>query len=181
MSVTRTLINAEQLPEIAHGKRCELLRGELVEMPPPQKKHSWIVARLIAWMFPFVREGKLGVVGTELGFILQRNPDTVRAPDVYFVSVSRWGDPDADDYFEGAPDLAVEVLSPSDRASEVQEKIREYLAAGCPLVWVVDPGSETVTAYHPGGDAQIYSGNQEVTGEQVLPGFSFRAAELFRA
>lgn len=180
MSETKVLITAEQLPEIARGRRVELVRGEVVEMAPVGLKHFGIVGLLMSWMGPFVREKKLGWVGPELGCILSRNPDVVRAPDIAFVSAARLRQADAEGFFEGAPDLAVEVVSPSDRLSETQEKIREYLAAGARLVWLVDPGSETVTAYHPLGDAHVYSGNVEVSGEDVLPGFAFRPTLLFR-
>ena len=131
-------------------------------------------------MDSFVTERKLGEVGTEQGFILSRNPDTVRAPDVHFVSSERLRPANEDGFFEGAPDLAVEVLSPEDRASEVQEKIREYFSAGARLVLVADPRTETVTVHHPSGRAQVFSGEQEVPLEDILPGFSFRVANLFR-
>ena len=178
MGQAKTLMTAEQLLEIAGNRRTELVRGELVEMSPVGGKHSRIVAQLIHWLYSFVAERKLGEVGTERGFILARHPDVVRAPDVYFLSGAR-GEP-TDGFFEGAPDLAVEVVSPEDRASLVQEKIRQYLAAGSRLVWLVDPQSQTVTAYRPSGEARVYSGEEQVSGEGVLPGFSFRPAELFR-
>ena len=117
MATTKTLMTAEQLLGIAGSRRCELVRGELVEMSPVGKTHSWIVALLLSWMVSFVREHKLGRVGTELGFILARNPDVVRAPDICFVSAQRWKGTDPHGFFEGAPDLAVEVVS--DRKSVV--------------------------------------------------------------
>ena len=180
MGQTKTFMTAEQLLEIAGRGRSELVRGELVKMCAVGRPHSRIVLRLGRWMGAFVEERRLGEVGTEGGFTLSRDPDTVRAPDIHFVSAARLGPPDEQGFFEGAPDLVVEVLSPEDRASEVQEKVREYLAAGARLVLVVDPRNETVTAHHPSGAAQVYSGQQEVSGEDVLPGFSFRPADLFR-
>lgn len=180
MSETKVLITAEQLPEIARGRRVELVRGEVVEMAPVGLDHIRIVGLLISWIVPFVRERKLGVAGPELGCVLARNPDLVRAPDIAFVSKARWSGKAGEKFLEGAADLAVEVVSPSDKASEMQQKIDEYLAAGTRLVWLVDPQSRTVTAYHPSGDAHLYRGNQEVPGENVLPGFSFRPADLFR-
>ncbi len=180
MGQIKTLMTAEQLLSIAGKGRSELVRGELVEMAPLGRKHSRNVARLLSWMAPFVAERKLGEVGTEQGFVLSRNPDTVRAPDVDFVASERLRPANEDGFFEGAPDLAVEVLSPEDRASEVQEKISEYFAAGARLVFVADPRTQTVTAHHPSGTAQVFSGDQEVSLANVLPGFSFRVENLFR-
>ena len=118
-------MTAEQLPESAGDRRTELVRGELVEMSPVGGPHSLIVLRLGSWLYSFVTQRKLGFAGTELGVILRRKPDTVRAPDLYFIAAARRVP--ARGFFDGAPDLAVEVVSPEDRASELQEKIREYL------------------------------------------------------
>ena len=179
MASTKTLVTAQQLLEMGSDTRFELVRGELVPMSPVGKDHGSLVALLLSWLVPFVRKTKLGWYGTERGFVLARDPDVVRAPDVYFLARAREVSTKGLGFYEGAPDLAVEVLSASDRASEVQIKVREYLAAGTPLAWVVDPWSKTVTVYHPSGDAHVYSGEQEVSGENVLPGFSFRCSELF--
>ena len=170
-------MTAEQLPESAGDRRTELVRGELVEMSPVGGPHGRIVIRLGSRLDSFVSQRKLGAVATEFGVILRRKPDTVRAPDLCFIAAGRTIPRRG--FFQGAPDLAVEVVSPEDRASELQEKVREYLAAGSRLVWLVDPQSETVTVYRPSGDAHVYSGNEEVSGEPVLPGFSFRPADLF--
>ncbi len=172
-------MTAEQLWEAAGSRRCELVRGELVEMSPVGRKHSRNVVRLSRWMDTFASDRDLGEVGTELGFILSRNPDVVRAPDISFLSKSRLRSINEDGFVEGAPDLAVEVVSPEDRASELEEKIREYLAAGARLVWKADDRTETVTAYRPAGEARVYSRDEVVSGEDVLPGFSFRPADLF--
>jgi Uma2 family endonuclease len=131
-------------------------------------------------MDAFVAERKLGVVGTKWGFILFRDPDVVRAPDIVFVAAGRLGPKGDEGFFEGPPDLAVEVVSPHDRISEIQQKIREYLAAGTRLVWLVDAQSQTVTAYRPSGDAHLYGGNHQVSGEDLLPGFFFCPANLSR-
>ncbi len=125
-------------------------------------------------------EKKLGLVFTDVGFRLAEDPDTVRGPDIAFVSASRLRSGFPRGFFPGAPDLAVEVVSPGDKAGELQEKIREYLSSGVRLVWLADPRSQTVTAYRPSGEAHVYSGEEPVPGEDVLPGFSFRPAELFR-
>jgi len=179
MAKVRTLITAEQLPEIARDQRVELVDGELVEMTPVGFTHGYLVPRLVMLLGPAAESAKAGVIVTEVGFVLSRNPDTVRAPDVAFISAERLGSEEQEGFFEGAPDLAIEVLSPGDRASEVQAKIREYLNAGSRLVLVVDPRTRTFTAHHPGGDAHVYGDNEAITLD-LLPGFVFRPAELFR-
>ncbi len=180
MAPVRTLVTAEQLPELARDRRVELVRGEVVEMSPVGRKHGKIVLRLGSWMVPFIEERKLGAFGTEVGFILARNPDTVRAPDLFFLSAKWSGGPNDDGYYEGAPDLAIEVVSPDERASAMQEKVREYLVAGTLLVLQADPQTKTVTAYRPSGEARVYSGDDVVSCDPALPGFSFRVSDLFR-
>ena len=115
-------------------------------MSPVGGSHGHTVIKLGGRMDAFVTPRRLGKVFTELGFILARDPDTVRAPDIAFVSAERLGPVIPVGYIEGAQDLAVEVLSPDDRMSEIQEKVREYLSAGARLVWVVDPQNRAVTA-----------------------------------
>lgn len=179
VSQTKTLMTAEQLWETAGRPRCELVRGELVEMSPVGRKHSRNVMLLGSWMTPFARERGLGEVGTELGFVLFRNPDVVRAPDISFLSKARLGSIQEDGFVDGAPDLAVEMVSPDDRASDLEEKVREYLAAGTRLVWKADARTGTITAYRPSGEARVYGPGETVSGEDVLPGFSFRPDDLF--
>jgi Uma2 family endonuclease len=179
MASTKALVTAQQLYEMGSDARFELVRGELVPMSPVGGDHGDIVFLLGSWLVPFVRQHKLGRCGTERGFILAHDPDLVRAPDAYFVSRERERPAKGRGFYDGAPDLAVEVLSPSDKAIDVQAKVHEYLTAGTRLVWVIDPQSEAVTAYHPSGDARLYSGDQDVSGEDVLPGFSFRCRDLF--
>lgn len=174
-----TLVTAEQLLEMPGDQRVELVRGELVEMVPVNVTHSWLVTRLGAWMEASVRPRNLGMVGCECGFILRRDPDTVRGPDLCYVREPRLDEADDYGFFPGAPDIAVEVLSPGERHGEVETKVREYLDAGTRLVWVADPPRRTVTAHRPGAKPQVYSGDDVVTGEDVLPGFSFKVAELF--
>jgi Uma2 family endonuclease len=175
----KTLMTVEQLWELGDTRRTELVRVELIEMPPASGRHACLVARLIRWVDQYTTDRMLGEVGTQWGFILARDPDIVRGPDVAFVAAARLIGAGSEGFFAGAPDLAGEVLSPTDRASEVQAKTREYVAAGARLVWIIDPQTQTVTVHRPSGDAHVYAGDDQVTGEDVLPGFSFRCAELF--
>jgi Uma2 family endonuclease len=181
MGTTATLMTAELLLERAGQGRCELIRGELVELMPVGKLHGKLVARILFWLMTFLEEHPLGSASTEVGVVLRRRPDLVYAPDVLFIAKERDREPDSPHFFEGAPDLAVEVLSPEDRAGKMQEKVRDYLAFGTRLVWVVDPESRTVTAYLPSGAAHVYSGYDQVPGLDVLPGFFIVPEKLFTA
>jgi Uma2 family endonuclease len=179
MPTVSTLMTAEEFADLTDNRRTELVRGEVVSMSPVGKVHGRIVVRLSGRMDVFVQEHHLGWCGTETGFILDRDPDVVRAPDLAFVSAARLRDLDADGYFELAPDLAVEVLSPGDRASDLNVKVEEYFRAGVKLVWVLDPKVEKVWVHRPGSPIRVFSGDDEVSGEDVLPGFTFRPRDVF--
>jgi Uma2 family endonuclease len=131
----------------------------------------------------FAREHRLGAAGTEIGFVLQRNPDVVLAPDVAFVTTERLpGGALPEGFVEGAPTLAVEVVSPNDRDSEVNEKVGEYLAHATERVWVVRPRSKTVTVFHPDNTARIYHIGDALTSDDAgfpADGFALPLDELF--
>lgn len=178
---TKTLLTAEDLWKIvADGSRYELSRGELVPMTPVGIPHSAIVVRIAKLLSNYVDEKRLGLVGTEGGFRLCQNPDTLRAPDIAFISrerLEREGMPPK--FADFPPDLAVEVLSPDDTASEILRKVDEYLAASVPLVWVVDPTIEKVTVYRSLQDIKVLSAQEELDGGEVLPGFRVSVAAIF--
>ena len=179
---TKALLTGEDLWKIvADGSRYELSRGELVPMTPVGFQHAAIVGRLGKLLSLYVDEKRLGLVGPEGGFYLRRNPDTLRAPDVAFVSRDRLekagGVPIK--FAEFPPDLAIEVLSPEDTVSETQKKVEEYLTGGVSLVWIVDPANQRVTVWRSLQDIQILSADQELDGGNVLPGFRVKVAEIF--
>lgn len=119
-------------------------------------------------------------MGAETGFTLRRNPDTVRGADIAFVAASRIpasGRPVS--FWSGAPDLAVEVLSPSDKIEEAEEKVDDYLSAGCRMVWVANPRRRTVTIYRPDAPPAIVGDTQELEGQDLVPGFRCNVAEVF--
>ena len=151
-------------------------------MSPAGWRRGQIVDNLSAILSVFIRKGQLGRgFGAETGFLLRRDPDTVRAPDFAFIANSRLPKPDPiEAYWPGAPDLAIEVLSPGDRMGEVDEKIEEWLAAGCAAVWIVDPKLQTVTIYRSLTDVQIKAAGDTLVGDPVVPGFSCAVDELFR-
>jgi Uma2 family endonuclease len=161
--------------------RWELIDGELVEMSPAAEEPSTIGAAIIGLLWPFVRANRLGrLYNAEGGFVLFPDRATVRAPDVAFVRVDRVPHGEARKHFSRlAPDLAVEVLSPSDRPSDVVAKIEMYQEAGVPLIWLVDPDSQTVTVLAIGQAMRVLHAGDVIDGGEVLPGFSAQIAEFF--
>jgi Uma2 family endonuclease len=182
VSETSTLLTAEDLPYVMPDEViCELVAGELICEPLPGEEHGSVAGNIFFHVCHFVREHRLGrVYAAETGFVLARGPDTVRGPDAAFVSTER----DARSvrrgpFFEGAPDLAVEVLSPGNTRREIAAKVRDYLAAGARAVWVVDPRRRTVAVHLPEGEPATLSDDQTLDGGAVLPGFRLPVQEIF--
>lgn len=163
------------------GLRYELLRGTLVSEPLAGGLHGRIVARLTELLVRFVRRNRMGVVyAGDAGFVLARRPDTVRGPDIAFLSAERHRAlEDERRFLPGAPDLAVEVLSPNDRPGEVLGKVSDYLAAGTRLVWVVSPAREQVSVFRSPLAPRVLSSQDFLDGEDVLPGFSVGVGKIF--
>jgi Uma2 family endonuclease len=174
-----TIAEFERIPDPADGSKLELVRGEVVVMPPPKGKHG-ICCSEIAWVLKnFVKPKKLGWVTTnDTGVVLERGPDTVRGPDVAFWSIARQPEM-PEGYFQIPPDIAVEVLSPDDRRKDVRAKIKEYLFYSVPLVWLVDPETRTVTVYRGTMRGIELDEGDTLDGGDVLPGFSCKVADLF--
>lgn len=161
------------------GKRSELVRGRLIVSEPPGFAHGVLAFRIGMLVGEFVRVHELGlVVAAETGFTLERAPDTVRAPDVAFVHRDRVPDPLPRGYAEFAPDLAVEVLSPSDRPGEVLAKVGDWLRTGTRLVWVVDPVRRSARVYRADGTEAFASVDDSLDGEDLLPGFVLPLASV---
>jgi Uma2 family endonuclease len=150
MSVTMARVTAEDLARLPEdGSRYELVRGELRKMPPAGEEHGGVAMRIGWRLGQYVEENGLGkVYAAETGFLLETDPDTVRAPDVAFVRLERLREfGSVTGFLPGAPELAVEVVSPGDTHSEVEEKSIGWLRAGCLLVLTLNPRNRTVTAY----------------------------------
>jgi Uma2 family endonuclease len=182
MSTTTQLMTAEELLSLPRGQsRHELIEGELRQMSPAGHGHGKIAARLGAELFRHVEENDLGeVYAAETGFKLKSEPDTVRAPAAAFVRRARVEEVgDTQGYFPGAPDLAVEVMSPGDKVSEVEEKVEEWLGAGVSLVWIISPKLRTVTVYRSPNDVTTLTEKDVLDGEQIVPGFRYPVAKLF--
>lgn len=161
------------------NKRAELVRGVLVVREPAGFRHGAVAGRMTLRISQFVEERQLGVVvAAETGFTLRREPDTVRAPDIAFVSRARCPDRELASFAELAPDLVVEVLSPSDRPGDVLAKCADWLDAGSRLVWIVDPARREGRVYRDDGSAVFITESGSFDGEDVLPGFRCTLASV---
>ncbi len=147
-------------------------------MPPPMARHGSLVYRIISLLADFLRQRKLGAVFSGSGFLLSDEPAVVRAPDVAFVRADRAAHMRPDEYFQGAPDLAIEVVSPSEVASELMRKVRQYLRAGSDTVWVVYPRTEEVHVFEASGAVRVLTGQQLLEAPEILPGFSAPVSAL---
>ena len=165
----------------AKGSRCELVKGEIIEMPPAGWAHGRIANAIAFALTAYVKERDLGdVASAETGYIIGRNPDTVRAPDVSFVSRERLtGAGEISGFLELSPDLAVEVVSPGDSAGAVQSKAEIWLETGARLVWVVYPESKSVVVYRTEGLARILHESDTLDGEPVFDSLALSVRELF--
>ncbi len=160
---------------------CELVAGRVVHMTPTNPTHGRIEVNVAAALKQFVRTQNLGVVmAGEVGVFTSRNPDTVRAPDVLFLSHERNARRERPQGFlDVAPELTVEILSPTDRPDPVRRKLGEYFAAGVRLVWVIDPATRTVQVHRGRGEPLSLAPGAVLTGEDVLPGFELPVDDIF--
>jgi Uma2 family endonuclease len=189
MSTTTRLITADELLVMPHrdehGNDCrlELIRGELKVMSPTKPLHGILCARLAAALINFVEADELGMAfGAETGFRVEQDPDSVLGIDASFVSRERLQSVETfDKFMPFAPDLAVEVLSPGNTVSEIDEKIAMYFAAGSRLVWIVNPKRRTVAVYTAPLEVRIIGEHDTLDGGDVLPGFELELAKLFVA
>jgi Uma2 family endonuclease len=182
MDVVRKQVTAEELLRVPDdGFRYELVRGELRRMTPAGNVHGR-VAMNVAWpLAQYVKAHDLGTVyAAETGFLLARDPDTVRAPDAAFVSRARLeAVGEVEGYWPGAPDLAVEVISPDDSHVEVEEKVFDWLEAGTKIVLAINPRRRSVTLYRSKSDITILTGTDVLDGGDVVPGFQLALREIF--
>jgi Uma2 family endonuclease len=182
MAVVRREITAEELLRMPDdGFRYELVRGELRRMTPAGNVHGRIAMRVSWPLARHVEENRLGAVyAAETGFRIGRDPDTVRAPDVAFISQERLeAVGEVEGYWPGAPDLAVEVISPGDSYVEVEEKVFDWLDAGTRMVLTVNPRNRSVTVYRSLDDIAVLTERDVLHGGEVVPGFRLAVQEVF--
>lgn len=180
MVATRLLTIPEFAEEYREG-RWELIDGEALAVNPSSYDSARIAGNVFGHIWMWLLQHPIGqVVPSEAGFILFPDRATVRSPDVAFVRLERLS-PEftTSSFLPIAPDLTVEVLSPSDRLSEARAKVRMYLDAGVPLVWLIDPIRRTATVYQPGASPVFLDTHGVLDGEDVLPGFTLPLATLF--
>jgi Uma2 family endonuclease len=184
------LMTADELYELGDIGRSELIRGELIRMSPANPRHGVLVNFMEVMIDAHIRSRKLGrahvrarklgrVFGAETGFKVASDPDTVRAPDVAFVAGERGRSLPKRGFFDGAPDLAVEVVSPCDSWSDLQGKAQDWLDAGCQIVWIVDGDTEMITSYERGGTGRTFKRGDTLDGGSLLPGFQLPVASVF--
>lgn len=177
----KRLYTGEELWDLCQaGESYELLKGELVEMPPGSEEHGFKGMRLPGYFAHYVYESNLGEVAlAETGFYLERNPDTVRAPDMAFIAQDRLPEKFSRKWSDTIPDLVMEVVSPNDTEEAVEEKIGEWLVAGVRLAWMVSPRTSTVRVYRSPEDCRVLTVADTLDGAEVVPGFTFPVARIF--
>jgi Uma2 family endonuclease len=182
-TVEKKPITAEEfleMPDPTDGTVLELVRGEIVAMPGPGLEHGEIQVNVASLIKQFLKAHPIGRVVVESGVITERGPDTVRGPDVSFYSQERLPlDRRVTGYYDQAPDLCVEVVSPSNTVRELRTKAKEYLFAGVRVVWIIEPRDREVVIVTEPLESRTLEAGATLDGGEVLPGFTCKVAELF--
>jgi len=178
----KTLISSREFAATgSETDDCELIRGEIVRMPPPKPKHGAICNRLAYLLTGYVeRLGKGIVLSNDTGIITETDPDTVRGVDVLVYLHPSWGEELPDHTISEAPDLAAEVRSAEQSWKKMLEKVLEYLSMGARLVWVIDPSVKRIHIFRPDQEPQVLAEGTDLDGGDVLPGFSCPVAAIFK-
>ncbi len=182
MVTTTRLVTAEELLDMPDdGYKYELIRGELKKMSPAGQFHGEYGSNINISLGGYVKSNRLGkTYNADTGFMLETDPDTVRAPDVAFISNERLAEiGESAGYALGAPDIAVEVISPNDRYTEVDEKIAEWLDAGCRAVIVVNPRRRTVNVHRSPTEMLILAESDTLKIDDIVPGWSMPVKDIF--
>jgi Uma2 family endonuclease len=184
-TVTTTRMTADEFFEWVHrpenrDRYFELERGEVIEMPPPNKYHGFVCSNVAGVLRSFAIQRQKGYpCSNDAGFILESDPDTVRGPDVSFYEDDQTADTMDRKYSPQVPRLVVEVLSPGANPNKVMKRVLQFLARGVALVWVIDPELRSIAVYHPSRLPRVLDEADELDGNEVLPDFRCRVAEFF--
>jgi Uma2 family endonuclease len=174
------LITGEELFLSPDLGPCELVDGRIVPLSPTGRAHGRSGARLATRLSFYVEGNERGEVLTgEVGIYIRRDPDTVRAADVAFISHERLAHCKEEGYLDVAPEIVVEILSPNDRKGNLAEKLQDYFSAGVDRVWVLDSKQRRILVYHSLADVQQFQVGDVLTDEELLPDFRLPVAELF--
>ncbi|HYG77875.1 MAG TPA: Uma2 family endonuclease [Planctomycetota bacterium] len=178
---TDRLITAEEFADHPEWGPCELIRGKVVPLTNPKPVHGFLMYEISYRLGEFVRPRKTGqIFSGDAGIFIERGPDTVRGPDVGYISRERLTQQGSlQKYFNVAPELCVEIVSPTDRWSEITEKVDMFLAVGVTLVWVIDPKLRQAHVYRKGREVLLVKEAEALDGEDVLPGFKLPLQEVF--
>lgn len=161
------------------GAKYELYDGELMLMPPSQRNATELGVEIASLLRNFTRGKGMGyIAGADGGYILSRDPDTFVSPDASYISKQRAGERKSTGYYPVGPDLAVEVISPSDRAGDIRRKIDLYLQHSTRLIWMVYPQTRTIEVHTSTGSRNLTVADT-LNGEEVLPGFSASIRDIF--
>ncbi len=181
MTTTKPLTADDLLRLASEGVRGELIRGELHETMSVGGRHGEIAAMLISELVAHVRPRRLGrVAGTDAGILLERDPDTVREPDIAFISAERLPlDVTVSVYYDVVPDLVVEIISPNDGQRAAHDRARMWLSYGVGVVWLIDPEARTVAVHRPGSPGVTLSESDTLEGGPALPGFTCSVRNIF--
>jgi Uma2 family endonuclease len=179
---SKKLITGEEFFRMPNIGSAELIAGEIVTHMPTGHPHGFIESMIAFFLNLFIRQHKLGRVLTgEVGIYTRRNPDQIRAADVAFISHERLSQAQEEGFLDVAPELIVEIMSPANTWTEAQEKLAEYFAIGVNVVWIVDPQLEQVHVYRSVEQFKLLQKQDELTSEEILPGFSVALTEIFDA
>jgi Uma2 family endonuclease len=184
-SISQQLMTAEEFLEWTHREEnqdrfFELERGEVIEMPPPGKLHGFICANIVWLLRTYAaQQGRGYVCSNDAGVVTERNPDSVRGPDIsYYIDAQTAADMERG-YAESPPRLAVEVLSPHDRINPMMQRVGELLHAGVGMVWVVDPEARDISLCQSGREPRLFSTEDTVSAEEILPDFACPVTQIF--
>ncbi len=181
MLTLKKLLTAEEFAQLPGHEDAELIDGEVIQTVPPSPSHGMIAIELGMHLKLWIKQTKAGIAGIEGGFILRRNPDRTRGPDAWFIRTERVPEVQPEGFWEIAPDMIAEIISSSDTAEVIKEKLEDYFSAGTQLAWLIYPRFKQVEAHTPDGIMRIFRVDDVLEVKELMPGFQCAVSELFDA